>query len=167
VLSNFPYYKLSRQRRQIGPEGAGEAPGKPNEMPDSLTVLMVEDNPTDILLIEHAFKRAKLGGSFKSVNKADEAYRWLMERLDNGESLPDLVMLDLNLPEESGMEMLAKLKSTPRLSEMKIVVFSGSESHQDMAKARSLGADWYFVKQADVRDLDLIVQQLERLCAPQ
>ncbi len=134
-------------------------------MKDISAILIVEDNPTDVMLVKYAFKRANFNGLLKEVGTADRAYKWLVQRLDRGEGLPELVLLDLGLPDETGMEMLAKLKGTPQLAEMRVVVFSGSQRPADMAQARDLGADWYFVKQANPRDLDFIVAELKRLCS--
>jgi two-component system, chemotaxis family, response regulator Rcp1 len=134
-------------------------------MKDISAILIVEDDPTDVMLIKQAFKRANFRGLLKEVGTADLAYKWLVERLDSGEGLPELVLLDLGLPDETGMEMLAKLKGTPQLAKMRAVVFSGSRRPTDMAKARDLGADWYFVKQSSPRDLDFIVTELKRICS--
>ena len=84
----------------------------------------------------------------------------MVERLDSSLPLPNLVLLDLGLPDESGLEMLEKLKSAPILSAMKVVVFSGSKSTKDMSKARELGAEWYFIKPSNPADLKFVVQEL-------
>ena len=72
----------------------------------------------------------------------------------------DLVLLDLGLPDETGMEILQKLKSEKALQQMKVVVFSGSKSTKNMSKAKELGAEWYFVKPDNPSDLRYIAQEL-------
>lgn len=134
-------------------------------MQDISAILIVEDNPTDAMLLRQALKRAKFCGIVKEVGTADLAYQWLISRLDNNEALPELVLLDLTLPGETGMEMLEKLKGNPVLTAMKVVVYSGSSRPQDIIRARHLGADWYFVKKAEPQDLNFIMLELARICA--
>ena len=124
------------------------------------TILAVEDNASDLLMIGHALKQNGFKGEFLTAESADIAYRLMTERLDTSKPLPNLVLLDLGLPDESGLQMLEKLKSAPILSNMKIVMFSGSKSTKNMAKAKELGAEWYFVKPSNPRDLKFIVQEL-------
>lgn len=129
------------------------------------SVMIVEDNPTDLLLLKQAFKRANYGGKLEEADSADEAYRKLLARIDEQSGLPDLILLDLGLPGESGMEMLKKLKAHPPLAGMHVVVYSGSQNSEDMAKARALGARWYFVKQSSSRELDFVLQELAHICS--
>ena len=124
------------------------------------TILAVEDNLSDILLLSHTLKQNGFRGEFLTADSADAGYRLMVERLDSSLPLPNLVLLDLGLPDESGLEMLEKLKSAPILSAMKVVVFSGSKSTKDMSKARELGAEWYFIKPSNPADLKFVVQEL-------
>ncbi len=128
-------------------------------------VLMVEDNQTDALLMERAFQRQNLEGVLRVVPSCDEAYQWLVNRLDASEGLPDLILVDIGLPGETGLEMLNKLKGTPTLATMPVAVFTGSRRIQDMVKARQLGAEWYFVKRSEPRELDQVVKGLHDLVA--
>lgn len=132
-------------------------------MLESTTILAVEDNVSDVLLLSHALKKGGFAGEFLTADTADSAYRLMVERLDGSKPLPNLVLLDLDLPDETGFEMLEKLKSAPVLSSMKIVMFSGSKSTRNMAKARDLGAEWYFVKPSDPAKYDSVVQELIKI----
>lgn len=124
------------------------------------TILAVEDSASDLLMLSHALKQNGFDGEFLSAESADAAYRTMTDRLDASLPLPNLVLLDLGLPDESGLEMLEKLKSAPILSSMKVVMFSGSKSTKNMARAKELGAEWYFVKPSNPRDMKFIVQEL-------
>ena len=84
----------------------------------------------------------------------------MVKRIDESLPLPNLVLLDLGLPDETGMEILQKLKSEKALQQMKVVVFSGSKSTRNMSKAKELGAEWYFVKPDNPSDLRYIAQEL-------
>lgn len=128
------------------------------------TILIVDDSVADVLLLKMALKRNHFEGHIESVGTTDLAYQWLMGRLDSEDTLPELILLDLGLPGESGLEMLEKLKSNPVLSPMKVIVFSGSSRPQDIVRARHLGAAWYFVKKSEPKDLNFIVKELARIC---
>ncbi len=127
------------------------------------TILIVDDSAADVLLLKMALKRGHFEGHVESVGTTDLAYQWLVGRLDSNEPLPGLILLDLGLPGESGLEMLEKLKGNPVLSKMKVVVFSGSSRPQDIIRARHLGAAWYFVKKSQPTDLNFIVKELARI----
>jgi DNA-binding response OmpR family regulator len=132
---------------------------------DIKAILIVEDSPTDAMLLKQAFKRAKFDGLVEVVGSADLAYSWIISRLDQKQDLPELVLLDLGLPGETGMEMLEKLKGNPVLKAMRVVVFSGSSRPQDIVQARHLGAEWYFVKKSEPKDLNFVVMELARICS--
>lgn len=127
------------------------------------SILVVEDEPVDYLMLQKAFQRARFTGALARVGTAERAYRWLVERLDSKCGLPEIVFLDLNIPGESGLEMLKKLKSTPELANILIVVYSGSSNTRDMADARAFGADWYFVKKSTSKELDYVLSTVYQL----
>lgn len=127
---------------------------------EKTTILAVEDNLSDLQMLDHALRQSGFKGEFLSAADAESAYRLMVGRLDASLPLPNLVLLDLGLPDETGLEMLQKLKSAPILSNMKIVMFSGSKSTKNMARAKELGAEWYFVKPSNPRDLKFVVQEL-------
>jgi DNA-binding response OmpR family regulator len=124
------------------------------------TILAVEDSESDLKLLSYALKQVGFKDNLLIARTADEAYRLMVQRLDETLPLPDLVLLDLGLPDETGMEMLRKLKSEKALSTMKVVVFSGSKSTKNMSKAKELGAVWYFVKPDSPADMKYIAQEL-------
>ena len=121
-------------------------------MSENITILAVEDNEADRKLLSHALKQNGYKGKFLTAGSANEAYRLMVQRIDESLPLPNLVLLDL--------EMLQKLKSEKGLQQMKVVVFSGSKSTKNMSKAKELGAEWYFVKPDNPSDLRYIAQEL-------
>ena len=78
-------------------------------MSDTKTILAVEDNEADRKLLSHALKQNGFKGQFLAAGSADEAYRLMVKRIDESLPLPDLVLLDLGLPDETGMEILQNL----------------------------------------------------------
>lgn len=132
-------------------------------MPDSFVILAIEDDEADFKLLSHTLKQIEFKGELLHASSAEAAYRLLAQRMDESLPLPKLILLDLGLPDETGMEILRKFKSAKVLSGMKVVMFSGSKSTNNMAKAKELGAVWYFVKPDNPADMRYIAQELVRI----
>ena len=128
------------------------------------TVLLVEDNPDDVLLIQRAFRKARLTHPLHQVGDGEEAINYLDGRgiYANRQQypLPGLLLLDLKLPRKSGMEVLAWLKMQPGLSQLPVVVFTSSREDTDIQRAYELGANSYLVKPVSFDDLLEMVQTL-------
>ena len=129
------------------------------------SILVIEDTTTDFVMLEKAFRRARFQAQLELVKSAAEGYSWFDGTVSEGKALPDLVLLDLGLPGESGMDLLKNLKAMPVLKRTALIVYSASESPTDMAKAGRLGADWYFVKKSSPQDLDYVMRTLSDLVA--
>jgi CheY-like chemotaxis protein len=115
------------------------------------TVLMVEDDPNDQLLIRWAFSKAKLTNPLKLARDGDEAVAYLSGDGAFSDRLaypkPSLVMLDLKLPRRSGLEVLEWLRSqAPPLGRTPVVVLTSSRENLDVDRAYDLGANSYLVK---------------------
>lgn len=132
-------------------------------MADTQTVLLVEDDPNDVLLIRRAFE--KLGNNIQLVDVGDgeQAIRYLVgdgqyadrQKYPN----PQLMLLDLKLPRKSGFEVLAWLADQatgkPRLT---VVVLTSSKQAGDIERAYQLGANSYLVKPVSFEDLLKMVE---------
>lgn len=110
-------------------------------------ILLVEDNPADVLMTRSAFEDFKFANTLHVVEDGVEALAFL-RRQGNfaGSPRPDLIMLDLNLPRKSGREVLAEIKSDPALRHIPVVVLTTSKSEQDVLQAYDLHANSYIVK---------------------
>ncbi|HEU5200901.1 MAG TPA: response regulator [Ktedonobacterales bacterium] len=128
------------------------------------TVLLVEDNPDDVLLIQRAFHKARLSYPVHQVGDGEEAINYLdgkgIYANRQQHPLPGLLLLDLKLPRTSGMEVLAWLKAQPGLSQLPVVVFTSSREDTDIQRAYELGANSYLVKPVHFDDLLEMVQTL-------
>ena len=128
------------------------------------TVLLVEDNPDDVLLIQRAFRKARLPYPLHQVGNGEEAINYLdgkgIYANRQQHPLPGLLLLDLKLPRTSGMEVLAWLKTQPGLSQLPVVVFTSSREDSDIQRAYELGANSYLVKPVHFDDLLEMVQTL-------
>ena len=110
-------------------------------------ILLVEDNPGDVLLTQEAFEDCDLAHRLSVVGDGEEALDFLRRTGKyNHAPHPDLVLLDLNLPRKDGREFLAEVKNDPELRHIPVIVLTTSASDQDVARAYSLHANCYLTK---------------------
>lgn len=130
------------------------------------TILLVEDNPDDVLLIKRAFKKAGLPHSLQIASHGEEAVDYLAG--DGGYAdrekhpFPALLLLDLQLPRRSGHEVLEWLRAQEDLRRLPVVVLTSSREPTDINRAYDLGANSYLVKPVSFDALLDMVQVLER-----
>ena len=128
------------------------------------TILLAEDNPDDVLLIQRAFRKARLPYPLHQVGNGEEAINYLdgkgIYANRQQHPLPGLLLLDLKLPRTSGMEVLAWLKAQPGLAQLPVVVFTSSREDTDIQRAYELGANSYLVKPVSFDALLEMVQTL-------
>ena len=121
------------------------------------TILLVEDDPVTRLLIEDAIDNANLAGSVHSVGSGVEALRYLKGQDTYADReryfLPILIITDVNMPEMTGLELLAWLKQQHELRHLPVVVMSNSDEKDQILRAMHLGASSYFSKMSSIDDL--------------
>jgi CheY-like chemotaxis protein len=120
-------------------------------------VLLVEDNEDDVLLLSFTLERANIDCDLHSVASGEEAIAYLSGRGEYGDRsrhpLPVVILLDLNLPRKSGLEVLDWIRRQPELNTIIRVVLTGSEAPADMRKSYQLGAHGYLSKPLSVEQL--------------
>jgi CheY-like chemotaxis protein len=127
-----------------------------------IEVLLVEDDPGDVLLIREAFDFNKVHNNLNVVSDGEQALDYLRGVGDYvGSTRPDLVLLDLNLPRKDGREVLAEAKSDPALRAIPIVVLTTSEAEEDVLKSYQLHANAYVTKPVDFERFVSIVRQID------
>ena len=127
-----------------------------------IRVLLVEDNPGDIRLIEEAFKEGSSCNNIIVVNDGAMALLFLRENYSRqGYRHPDLILLDLNMPGKDGREVLAEIKSDPFLKHIPVVVLTSSAAEQDIIHAYSLRANAYITKPSDLNGLFSVLKSIE------
>lgn len=127
-------------------------------MSDSRRILLVEDDPNDIFLIERACKRAGLNWNLIVAADGEEASRILTE---NGD-LPEILLLDLKLPRKSGLELLSWIREQPSpLKRLPVVMLTSSNQTVDINLAYDLGANSYLVKPVKFELLLELVKKLD------
>ncbi|MFZ1153710.1 MAG: response regulator [Solirubrobacteraceae bacterium] len=127
-----------------------------------ISVLLVEDDPGDVLLIREAFADHKVGNVLSTVSDGVEAMKFIRgEGEYAGVERPDLVLLDLNLPRKSGAEVLAEIKSDPELSTIPVIVLTTSEAEEDVLSSYKMHANAYVTKPVDFERFRDIVHQID------
>jgi CheY-like chemotaxis protein len=127
-----------------------------------IEVLLVEDDPGDVLLIKEAFDFNKVHNNLNVVNDGEQALAYLRREGEYAKALrPDLVLLDLNLPRKDGREVLAEVKADERLRAIPIVVLTTSEAEEDVLKSYQLHANAYVTKPVDFERFVAIVRQID------
>jgi CheY-like chemotaxis protein len=109
-------------------------------------ILLVEDSPTDILMTREAFVDV---GMLADLTVAEDGVEAMSLLRGENAQLPDLILLDLNLPRKNGREVLAELKSDPDLRSIPVVVLTTSRAEDDVAIAYNLHANCYVIKPVD------------------
>ena len=113
-------------------------------------VLLVEDDPGDVLLIREAFEYNKVHNSLHVVSDGVEALDFLHRRNGHTDApRPDLVLLDLNLPRKDGREVLEEVKADEDLRRIPVVVLTTSKAEEDILRSYDLHANAYVTKPVD------------------
>jgi CheY-like chemotaxis protein len=127
-----------------------------------ISVLLVDDDPGDVLLVREAFADHKVGNTLSVVSDGVEALQYVRQQGSyTGATRPDLILLDLNLPRKSGIEVLEEIKSDPALSTILVVVLTTSEAEEDIVRAYKLHANAYITKPVDFEQFTRIVHQID------
>ena len=117
------------------------------EMGRSIVILLVEDNPGDVRLIQEAFRDGKTHASLQVVEDGKEALSFLRREGAYAHApRPDLILLDLNLPKKDGREVLLEIKGDGHLRRIPVVVLTASHAEEDILKAYDLRANCYVTK---------------------
>lgn len=125
-------------------------------------ILLVEDNPGDVRLTREAFCDAKVQNKLSVVEDGEKALAFLRREGEfKAAPRPDIVLLDLNLPRIDGREVLALMKSDPRLRNIPVVILTTSQAEEDILKAYNLNVNCYITKPVDLEQFVKVVQSVE------
>jgi CheY-like chemotaxis protein len=128
-----------------------------------IEVLLVEDDPGDVLMTQEAFAEHKVGNRLAVVSDGDEALAYLRREGKYADAVrPDLVLLDLNLPRRDGRQVLAEIKADQDLRQIPVVVLTTSQADEDILRSYSLHANAYVTKPVDFERFIAVVRQIDQ-----
>lgn len=126
-----------------------------------LKILLVDDNPADVKLMENLFKSSRFEVKLRIAQDGEEALRVLSHSSFEGKEDPDMILLDLNLPKIDGQEVLARVKAHRGLKQIPVLILTSSSNPQDVELAKQNQADDYMIKPAGIKDFSALVNHLE------
>ena len=125
-------------------------------------ILLVEDNPGDVMLTQVAFREGKVRNNMNVVGDGMEAMQFLRREGKYADApRPDVILLDLNMPRMGGLEVLAELKDDPDLRRVPVVVLTTSQAEEDIVRSYDLHANCYITKPVDLEKFMSVVKTLE------
>lgn len=127
----------------------------------SIHILLVEDNEGDILLTLEALSESKYSNEVTVIKDGDAALTYFKNCMDNNERLPDLVLLDINLPKIDGKEVLSFIKTHNKLARIPVLMLTTSSSEEDIKDAYSSHANCYIPKPVDLNNFFDIIKAIE------
>ena len=133
-----------------------------NILGQRIEILLVEDNPGDVRLTKEALVESKIYNNLNVVMDGAEAMEYLMAT-DKFQDrvLPDLILLDLNLPKKDGREVLAEIKQDNELKRIPVVILTTSQAEADILKSYDLHANCYINKPVDLDQFITVVKAIE------
>jgi len=128
----------------------------------SISILLVEDNPGDVRLIQEIFRDGKIYNKLDVARDGVEALNYLHQQGSYKNSpRPDLILLDLNLPRKNGNEVLTEIKSDEDLRRIPVIILTASCAEEDIARAYNQYVNCYLTKPIDLNQFITVVQQIK------
>jgi two-component system, chemotaxis family, response regulator Rcp1 len=133
-------------------------------MTKGLSILLVEDSPSDIRLTQEALKDTKIPHELFVVNDGEQAMAYLFECKERGAShLPQVILLDLNMPKKNGHEVLAEIKEVSDFSHVPVILLTVSHQDRDINEALSLRMNYYLQKPVESERLAVLLNAISDL----
>src|SRR5580765_2557976 len=125
-------------------------------------ILLVEDNEDDAVIIQEVFSDMRLATLINVVRDGEEALAYLRR---NGKykvvRMPDIVLLDINMPKKNGFEVLEEIKKDPRLQSLPVIMLTTSHREEDIVRSYAKGACSYIHKLVDLDQFKHLILQFE------
>ena len=128
----------------------------------AVVILLVEDDRGDQKLIKKALSNEKIINELHIANTGEQAWKYLQDSKNNADQtpIPDLILLDLNMPGMGGKEFLGLLKSDDQLSSIPVVILTTSDSEKDIIESYKLQAAGYIKKPGSLEQFQNIMRNL-------
>jgi CheY-like chemotaxis protein len=128
----------------------------------AVDVLLVEDDPGDVLMTREAFEHHRIRNTLHVVNDGEQALQFLRRTGQYASApRPGLILLDLNLPRRDGLEVLAELKEDPGLRIIPVVILTTSQAEEDILRSYALHANAYVSKPVDFERFMEVIRQID------
>ncbi len=130
---------------------------------EKIEILLIEDNPGDVRLIREGLKGSTIVGHISVVEDGEAAMEFLYRKGRFAEApVPDIILLDLNLPKKDGREVLAEIKQNDELKRIPVVVLTSSQAEQDITMTYELHANCYLTKPLDLSEFNTMIHSFEQ-----
>lgn len=120
---------------------------------DDRYLLLIEDSDEDFEAICRSFAKIEPSLGVKQCSDGDEALKWLGDRATSGKPLPDVILLDLNLPGVTGIQVLESIRSHLLLESIPVIILTTSNNRKDIGQCYSLGASGFVQKPVEIEQL--------------
>jgi len=128
----------------------------------TVEILLVEDNEDDMVIIQEVFTDMKLATIVNTVRDGEEALTYLRRKGKYKEArMPDLVLLDINMPKMNGFEVLEAMKKDPRLQSLPVIMLTTSHREEDVVRSYAKGACSYIHKLVGLDEFKQLIKQFE------
>lgn len=128
-------------------------------------ILLVDDNPMDVILTLDAFKEARLNNNINVARDGEEALDYIFGKGEFADRskfpMPSLILLDLKMPGIDGFEVLRKIKNTEKLKRIPVIILTSSKEEGDLALSYDIGANSYLVKPVNFNGFIDVVKKID------
>ena len=129
---------------------------------DPVEILLAEDNPNDVEMTRRAFEKGKFLNNLHVVNDGVDALAFLRQEGEYADAVrPDIILLDLEMPQMDGLEVLEALEDDDNLARIPVVVLTSSEAERDIVESYKHNANAYLTKPVGYKEFQDIVRQIE------
>jgi len=130
--------------------------------PKPVEILLVEDNPMDVIVTREALNEGKVCNNLNVVQDGEEAIDFLHRKGGYASApRPDVILLDLNLPKKDGREVLSEIKNDPALRDIPVIVLTTSKAEEDVLKSYQLHANCFITKPVNLDQFTTVIKSIE------
>lgn len=130
--------------------------------PSQIKILLVDDDQQDTELTMEVLEMTKVSLDIVCVYDGTDAMRYLLQQDEYKDAtLPDLILLDLNMPKKSGTEVLQEIKKIEHLRKIPVVILTTSSAEEDIVKTYDLGASCYVTKPVGLKQFESVVKAID------
>lgn len=130
--------------------------------PTKSNIVIIDDNPNDIDIVKEILENQSVDLNIVSFLDPERAVTFLQDEYKSDNQKNCVVLMDLNMPQKNGFELLNLLKSDKRTSHIQVLIYTSSKRKEDIMKAYSLGASSYIIKPLEIEDIQHVLEDVIR-----